>query len=345
MAMEIWNFNLYYKDENQQHKVLEASLDRTDVSFYDLIKMIEGVGFKAIDFLYYRKKYPRGRGHLVHIDNDSHVRKMISEYNNEKRVQLYVYKERVNIDVAPSDTQREDDVPITSLEEEDVILEEVQTRARKSQRMVRRSKRLNVVQSCAQYAYEDNGNGDCDNNEHYVPSHEPMHETQELEDNEDHVYHQDDHNNMPVAGDGNVVDKRGTTSLPAVWNMPDGARIVVKCNDLGQPIGAEGGVLGKFLGTIARLGGYCPLDKKDWRNVSKDGGADTILLCVQSKFLYPAKCDKWILKTIGRDWRRFKADLKKDFFNAKKKRKALYKLCSEYVDNDQWRELVKYCSE
>jgi hypothetical protein len=63
--------------------------------------------------------------------------------------------------------------------------------------------------------------------------------------------------------------------------MPDGARIVVKCNNLGQPTGDEGGVLGKFLGTISRLGGYCPLDKKDWRNVKKDGGADTILQCVQ----------------------------------------------------------------
>jgi hypothetical protein len=48
--------------------------------------------------------------------------------------------------------------------------------------------------------------------------------------------------------------------------------------------------------------------------------------------LYPAKCDKWILKTIGRDWRKFKAGLKKEFFNAKKKRKALYKLCPEYVN-------------
>ena len=160
--------------------------------------------------------------------------------------------------------------------------------------------------------------------------------------------------------------------------MPDGARIVVKCNHLGQPIGDEGGVLGKFLGTIARLGGYCPLDKKDWRNVKKDGGADTILQCVQvvlsdrrrksvilasillvclrtfvvyayslfpemqTKFLYPAKCDKWILKTTGRDWRRFKAGLKKIFFNANKKRKSLYKLCPEYVDSDQWRELVKF---
>ena len=134
MAMEIWNFNLYYEDENKKHKVLEASMDRTNVSFYDLIKLIEGVGFSGVDFLYYRKKYPRGRGHLVHIDNDTHVRKIITEHNKEKRVHLYVYKERANVDVAPSEPQGKDDGPITSLEEEDAFLEgAVQIKTKKSQ--------------------------------------------------------------------------------------------------------------------------------------------------------------------------------------------------------------------
>ncbi|KAM0822903.1 hypothetical protein ACQ4PT_071214 [Festuca glaucescens] len=135
--------------------------------------------------------------------------------------------------------------------------------------------RLNVVQSRAQYA-----NGDFANSEQSRSSRELL-ETHELEDNEDHLTERDD-NLDNMTGDGKAVDKRGAHSLPAVWNMPDGARIVVKCNNLGQPIGDEGGVLGKFLGTIARLGGYCPLDKKDWRNVKKDGGADTILQCVQA---------------------------------------------------------------
>jgi hypothetical protein len=38
---------------------------------------------------------------------------------------------------------------------------------------------------------------------------------------------------------------------------------------LGQPIGKEGGLLGQFLGTIARNGGYCPVSAKDWRQVKK----------------------------------------------------------------------------
>ena len=71
--------------------------------------MIEGVGFSAIHFLYYKKKYLRGRGHLVHIDEDSHMGEMTCEHNNEKRVQLYVFMERANVDVAPSEPQRDDE--------------------------------------------------------------------------------------------------------------------------------------------------------------------------------------------------------------------------------------------
>lgn len=47
---------------------------------------------------------------------------MISEHTNEKRVQLCVFSQEANIDVAPSDPQHEDDGPVTSLEDDDVSL-------------------------------------------------------------------------------------------------------------------------------------------------------------------------------------------------------------------------------
>ncbi|CAL5005152.1 unnamed protein product [Urochloa decumbens] len=111
--------------------------------------------------------------------------------------------------------------------------------------------------------------------------------------------------------------------------------------ELGQPIGKEGGLLGQFLGTIARNGGYCPIHVKDWRLVKKDS-AKTILECIQTKFLYPRSCEKWILKSIGRDWRKYKSTLKKKLFSPKKKRSTLYKLCPDDIDEDQWKALVKY---
>ena len=53
--------------------------------------------------------------------------------------------------------------------------------------------------------------------------------------------------------------------LKDIWNLPKGKRIVVKCNDIDQPIGTEGKHLGDFLGTISRNGSLCSLSYKDWR--------------------------------------------------------------------------------
>ncbi|PNT65067.1 hypothetical protein BRADI_4g36965v3 [Brachypodium distachyon] len=195
------------------------------------------------------------------------------------------------------------------------------------------TRRLNITRSCTR-------NGRRDNREESFPQ---VDSSQEFDDNLDHVVHHDD-DPQNMLGNIEKVNKRGRTALPDVYNLPDGARIVVSCNPHGQPIGEEGGVLGKFLGVIAKNGAYCPLNEHDWRKVKKDGGDETILQCVQTQFLCPPSCKKWILKTVGRDWRRYKATLKKGIFkpNANKKRKALYKLCPEDVEEDQWKELVKF---
>ncbi|KAM0890282.1 hypothetical protein ACQ4PT_027108 [Festuca glaucescens] len=151
----------------------------------------------------------------------------------------------------------------------------------------------------------------------------------------------DDDIQEALGDDNKEVTRRKGTVLTHVWNLPGEKRILVQCNQLGQPIGKEGGLLWQFLGTIARNGGYCPIDVNDWRKFKKDN-ADTILQCIQTKFLYPRSCENWILKSIGRDWRKYKSTLKKKLFNPKKKRLALYKLCPDDIDEDQWKGIVKY---
>lgn len=59
--------------------------------------------------------------------------------------------------------------------------------------------------------------------------------------------------------------RRGRNKLKDIWGLPKGLRIVVACNDLDQPIGDEAGVLGKFLGMVARNGCLCSLSYRDWR--------------------------------------------------------------------------------
>ncbi|KAE8805454.1 hypothetical protein D1007_18540 [Hordeum vulgare] len=255
--------------------------------------------------------------------------KMLSDPEIVKDVHLYVSKEKAGDDVAPPSKQF--DIAPSNHPNESVILQESgayaegegagQLSMKRPQRPLRRSKRLNVIQVTDQC---DDDDGDCNNCEQFVPGHEA-----EALDNEQGQ----DHNQVDKE-----VCKRKRTSLPIVWNMPKGQRIVVKCNENSQPIGDEGAILGKFLGTIARNGGFCPLNINDWHGVKKNSAEETIL----------RSCEKWILKSIGRYWRKYKSSLKDAFFkpvigkNANTKRKALYKLCPEDVDIDQWRGLVKF---
>ncbi|CAD6204846.1 unnamed protein product [Miscanthus lutarioriparius] len=151
---------------------------------------------------------------------------------------------------------------------------------------------------------------------------------------------QHDDENQNTSGDGDEVPgKRKGTVLTHVWDLLGGDRIVVRCNMLGQPIGKEGGLLGQFLGTIARNGCYCPVSAKDWREVRKNN-AKTIIQFIQTKFLYPHSCEKWILKSIERDWRKYKATFKKSLFNPKKKKSVLNKCCPDDIDEDQWKALT-----
>ncbi|OAY62811.1 hypothetical protein ACMD2_09523 [Ananas comosus] len=141
--------------------------------------------------------------------------------------------------------------------------------------------------------------------------------------------------------DENGQRRRGKTKLADLWNLPRGHRVVVNCNTQGQPVGNEGGLLGQFLGTIARNGGICTLSHKDWRYVKKDAEKD-IIAQVKGKFFYPTRCEKWILKSTGRKWKDYKCDLKGAYFDEKASLKELYNLVPKDVIKDQWVYLVDF---
>ncbi|KAE8787745.1 hypothetical protein D1007_38210 [Hordeum vulgare] len=199
--------------------------------------------------------------------------KMLSDPQIVKDVHLYVSKEKAGDDVAPPSKQF--DISLSNHPNESVLLREGgvygegegtgQLTMKRPQRPLRRSKRLNVIQVTDQC---DDDDGGCNNGEQFAPGHE----SEALDNEQGQDYNQVD----------KEVRKRKRTSLRIVWNMPKGQRIVVKCNANSQPIGDEGAILGKFLGTIARNGGFCPLNINDSRGVKKNSGEETILQCVQA---------------------------------------------------------------
>nr|XP_051214761.1 uncharacterized protein LOC127332413 isoform X2 [Lolium perenne] len=141
---------------------------------------------------------------------------------------------------------------------------------------------------------------------------------------------------------------RKKRKLKYIWNLPVGKRIVVKCNDLDQPIGKEAKHLGNFLGTIARNGSLCSLSYKDWRLLIGEKDKETnvrinlkaILDQVKMRFLYPSRLEPYILKTIRDRWRQHKSDMKALYFNEKKSIEANYNNGPNCVSPDQWRALV-----
>ncbi|KAG2629268.1 hypothetical protein PVAP13_3KG434802 [Panicum virgatum] len=144
--------------------------------------------------------------------------------------------------------------------------------------------------------------------------------------------------------------KRGKTKLKDIWNLPKGHRIVVRCNELDQPIGVEAGFLGKFLGMVARNGCLCSLSYKDWRlligkkekNTDEQKNKKDILKQVKMRFMYPSCMEKWILRTIGERWRQHKSNLKSIYFDEHKSTKDNHSNVPNGVFDDQWIALVDY---
>ncbi|ONM19833.1 hypothetical protein ZEAMMB73_Zm00001d004948 [Zea mays] len=143
------------------------------------------------------------------------------------------------------------------------------------------------------------------------------------------------------------VKRRGKTKLINVWNIPRGHRVVVNCNELNQPIGEEAGVLAKFLGMVARNGSLCSLSFKDWRLLigkkdrnHKQINKEAILNQVKKRFLYPARMETWVLRTIGERWRQHKSNLKSIYFDPHKSQDANNSNAPDGVLADQWVALV-----
>ncbi|KAI5021680.1 hypothetical protein ZWY2020_058410 [Hordeum vulgare] len=162
---------------------------RRDVSYYDLILMIEEVGFQEIHFLYYVKKIRLGSPYFVHMYDQSHVMKMLSDPEIVKDVHLYVSKEKAGDDVAPP--RKQFDIALSNHPNESVLLREGgvyvegegtgQVTMKRPQRPLRRSKRLNVIQVTDQC---DDDDGGCNNGEQFAPGHES--EALDNEQGQDH---------------------------------------------------------------------------------------------------------------------------------------------------------------
>ncbi|XP_071932980.1 uncharacterized protein [Coffea arabica] len=107
---------------------------------------------------------------------------------------------------------------------------------------------------------------------------------------------------------------RGPTFMKEIWDRPkELPRIEIKLDDNGIPI-SEKTSFSEFLGSLARNGMYCPIDVETWLKMSRKLKMD-MLEVIKERFALPMGLETWTLRSIGKKWRSWKADLKANYFD------------------------------
>ncbi|CAL1370001.1 unnamed protein product [Linum trigynum] len=154
----------------------------------------------------------------------------------------------------------------------------------------------------------------------------------------------EDHSSPGRLEEGAPSSRKRKRDLPyrrAAWDTPDGRKMVVPLNDLGQAIGSEGRKLASFLGTLARDGNLAPVTLVHWSRVPK-ANKETMWLMVQAKFeIDPVIGKSWVMKSLSTKWRNWKARLKADYYSYKTDEERMRNL-DKRVLPDQWPILISY---
>ncbi|XP_027150389.1 uncharacterized protein LOC113750631 [Coffea eugenioides] len=92
---------------------------------------------------------------------------------------------------------------------------------------------------------------------------------------------------------------RGPTYMRHIW---------------GRHVGTNRSKFNEFLGALARIGKYAPIDIDSWRKVPKSLKNDMIDV-VKEKFDLPVGIEERVKQSVGKKWRSWKHALKKTYFN------------------------------
>ncbi|XP_073113114.1 uncharacterized protein [Elaeis guineensis] len=153
--------------------------------------------------------------------------------------------------------------------------------------------------------------------------------------------HQSDDEIHVQDGSGRVRPRRGPTVVRDVWQMREGERIVVECNQLGQPIKKAACLLISFLGTVARRPQLCPLGYAKWNDMLPTYKVE-LLRVIESKFVLPPSTHDFVMKSLNRKWKEYRAQLKKDYMRQGMTEEEVARNCPPDVPPHQWMELVHY---
>ncbi|GAB2275904.1 hypothetical protein Dimus_010651 [Dionaea muscipula] len=140
--------------------------------------------------------------------------------------------------------------------------------------------------------------------------------------------------------------KRGRTMKQGIHvrGLEDRDSIIV--NPYFQPVGPDEKIItdfSEFLGTVARMSNLCPLNLEKWTDMNKfyKGAKERIWEYVKKRWIVPESARKWVLQTVGADWRTFKCRLKKKHYKPYKNNKMRWKNRPTEVSAEHFKWLLK----
>ncbi|KAG5560428.1 hypothetical protein RHGRI_003668 [Rhododendron griersonianum] len=148
-----------------------------------------------------------------------------------------------------------------------------------------------------------------------------------------------------IRDESNIRTKRGITRLSDIWNLPPGKKVVVDFNATCLPVGEEGGVFNRFIGTVARKPHLCPINCKSWHFVPNHYKEDCWSI-IESKFFIPDNERDLIkhntLKSLGEKLRAWRCSLKEKYYDESKTAAQVVATAPAIVNQEQYGDLVSY---
>ncbi|KAL6912033.1 hypothetical protein ACP4OV_000838 [Aristida adscensionis] len=107
---EMWNVNIQCK--GQKDRIVQAILDKGNLTFFNLMSFKEQLGYGVRDYFYYKKRCGRDLATLETIDYSRDAENMLQELASEKKVRLILTKEQEkerHVIITPLKRPREND--------------------------------------------------------------------------------------------------------------------------------------------------------------------------------------------------------------------------------------------
>ncbi|XP_030945976.1 uncharacterized protein LOC115970486 [Quercus lobata] len=145
----------------------------------------------------------------------------------------------------------------------------------------------------------------------------------------------------------NRPGKRGKTRLADIWAMTGEYKIQLPLNDEGQPIGDDGILFIRWLGSFCENGLLCPLSPARWPSVPQKFKNDCWTeieqrYIIDPTIIKPANQKGWAMSQLGELRRNRRTKLKKDYKKPGLSREEVLASEPPGVIAAHWKEMVDY---